>query len=335
MNLNKISRRKFLKNSAIAGAAVSLPSTWMCSTQKSPFNPKGLPTRTLGKTGVKVPMMTIGTGSRFMSAGSDDIRLEILNYGLDHGLFYWDTAAIYKQANSDNYSEEILGKILKHRRKEVFLASKVSDRDPELVKQTIENSLTRLQTDYIDLYQVHSIESVEDARNIGADGGLLEVLHKFKDEGMIRHIGFTGHRSAEGMKYAAQSYDFETMIIAMNHWTQWEGDPEKQAIPTAADNGLGIIAMKVIRPVDTIENLDPEKLIRYALSIENISTAVIGIDSLDVLKKNIEIIKHFEPLPPEEMEQMRMALAPYYQHRNLEWMRPGYVDGFLAYYSGK
>jgi len=330
MKLNKISRRKFLRNSAIAGAAVSLPSTWMCSTERSPFNAKGLPTRMLGKTGVKVPLMTIGTGSRFMSAESDELRLQILDYGLDHGLFYWDTAAIYKQADSDHYSEELLGEILKDRRKEVFLASKVSDRDPELVKQTIENSLTRLQTDYIDLYQVHSIESVEDARNIGVDGGLLDVLHKFKTEGIIHHIGFTGHRSAEGMKYAAESYDFETMIIAMNHWTQWEGDPEKQAIPAAAENGLGIIAMKVIRPMDTIENLDPEKLIRYALSIENISTAVIGIDNLDVLKENIEIIKHFEPLPPDEMAQMRMALTPYYQHKNLDWMKPGYVDGCYA-----
>jgi aryl-alcohol dehydrogenase-like predicted oxidoreductase len=330
MKRNKITRRRFLKNSAIAGAAVSLPSTWMCSSEKSPFNSKGLPTRMLGKTGVKVPLMTIGTGSRFMSAESDDVRMEILTYGLDHGLFYWDTASIYKQQGSDNYSEEILGEILKDRRKEVFLASKVSDRDPELVKQTIENSLARLQTDYIDLYQVHSIESVEDAKNIGATGGLLEVLHKYKSEGVIRHIGFTGHRSAEGMKYAAGSYDFETMIIAMNHWTQWEGDPEKQAIPAAAENGLGIIAMKVIRPMDTIDNLDPEKLIRYALSIENISTAVIGIDNLDVLKANIEIIRNFEPLPADEMTEMRMALTPYYQHKGLDWMKPGYVDGYHA-----
>jgi predicted aldo/keto reductase-like oxidoreductase len=116
----------------------------------------------------------------------------------------------------------------------------------------------------------------------------------------------------------------------MNHWTQWEGNPEKQAIPVAAGKGLGIIAMKVIRPKDTIENLDPEKLIRYALSIENITTAVIGIDSLEVLKANIETIRQFKPLSSDEMEEMRMALAPYYQHRGLEWMKPGYVDGYKA-----
>ena len=330
MKLNKITRRKFLKNTAVAGAAISIPSSWMCNTEKSPFDAKGLPTRVLGKTGIKVPMMTIGTGSRFMAVESDDKRLEILEYGLDHGLFYWDTAAVYKQKDSEKYSEEQLGKILKDRRKEVFLASKVGDRDPELAKRTIENSLIRLQTDYIDLYQVHGIESLEDARAIGEAGGVLEILHKYREEGVIRHIGFTGHRSAEGMKYAAETYDFETMIIAMNHWVQWDANPEKQAIPAAGEKELGIIAMKVIRPMDTIENLDPGQLIRYALSIEHITTAVIGIDSLDVLKENIETIKNFVPLPKEEMKKMTIALTPYYQHRNLEWMQPNYVDGYIA-----
>ena len=132
------------------------------------------------------------------------------------------------------------------------------------------------------------------------------------------------------MKYAAESYDFETMLIAMNHWVQWDQSPEKQAIPAAGENGLGIIAMKVIRPMDTIENLDAGKLIRYALTLEHITTAVIGTDSLEILQKNIEIIKNFEPLPQDEMEQMRVALAPYYQHRNLVWMQPEYVDGQYA-----
>jgi len=329
MKLKKITRRKFLKSTAIAGVTISIPSTWMCTGKVSPFDAKGLPTRILGKTGVKVPLMTIGTGSRFMNNVQDE-RLQILEYALDHGLYYWDTAAIYKKSDSDEFSEQQLGEILKDRRKEVFLATKVSERDPELAKQTIENSLKRLQTDYIDLYQVHSIESVEDAKNIGTNGGVLKILQKFKEEGIIHHIGFTGHRSSEGMKYAAESYDFETMIIAMNHWTQWDTNPEAYAIPVAAKNGLGIIAMKVIRPMDTIENLDPEKLIRYALSLEHISTAVIGIDNLEVLKDNIEIIKNFEPLTGDEMEQMQTALIPYYQNKNLEWMQPGYVDGCYA-----
>ncbi len=327
MKLNKITRRKFLKNTAIAGAAVTLPTSWMCSSGNSPYDAKGLPTRIHGKTGIKVPLMAIGTGSRFMAAGSDEKRLEILEYALDHGLYYWDSAAIYKEQGKEHYSEEVLGEILETRRKEVFLSTKVSDRDPELAKQTIDNSLKRLRTDYIDLYQIHSIESVDDVNILTASGGVLDILHKYREEGIIRYIGFSGHRSPEGMKYAAESFDFDTMLIAMNHWTVWEGNPEAQAIPAAAENGLGIIAMKVIRPMDTIENLEPDKLIRYALSLDGITTAVVGIDSLEVLKENIETIKNFEPLAAEEMEQMRVALTPYYQHKNLPWMQPGYVDG--------
>jgi aryl-alcohol dehydrogenase-like predicted oxidoreductase len=327
MKLNKITRRKFLKNTTIAGAAIALPGSLMCTSVKSQFDAKGLPTRLHGKTGVKVPLMTIGTGSRFMAAESNDKRLEILEYALDHGLYYWDTAAIYKEQGKEFYSEEQLGEILQLRRKEVFLSTKVSDRDPELAKQTIENSLKRLKTDYIDLYQIHSIESVDDVKILTDKGGVLDVLHQYREEGIIHHIGFSGHRSPEGMKYAAESFDFDTMLIAMNHWTVWEGNPETQAIPAAAKNGLGIIAMKVIRPMDTIENLDPVKLIHYALSLEGITTAVVGIDNMDVLQENIETIKNFKPMDKEEMAQMRIALTPYYQHKNLEWMKPGYVDG--------
>ena len=327
MKLNKITRRKYLKNTAIAGAAISVPSSWMCSNFQSPFDPKGLPTRLHGKTGIKVPLMTIGTGSRFMDIGNNDKRLEILEYALDHGLFYWDTAAIYKEKDNDYYSEEQLGEILQTRRKEVFLASKVSDRDPELAKQTIENSLKRLKTDYIDLYQIHSIESVDDVKNLASSGGVLDILHQYREEGIIHNIGFSGHRSPEGMIHAAESYDFDTMLIAMNHWTVWEGNPEAQAIPAASENGLGIIAMKVIRPKDNIENLEADKLIQYALSLKGITTAVIGNDSLDVLQENIETIKNYQPMDEDEMEKMQIALTPYYQHKNLDWMKPGYVDG--------
>ena len=325
--MKRITRRKFLKNTTLAGAAVVFPSGWKCTAERSPFDARGLPTRILGKTGVQVPLLTIGTGSRFIDVKGEDKRLKILEYALDQGLYYWDTAAIYRQKDSDLYSESQLGEVLKTWRKEVFLASKVSDRDPDLAKKSIENSLERLQTDYFDLYQVHSIESLEDAKNVGKKGGILDVLHDYRDQGVIRHIGFSGHRSGEGMKFAAESYDFDTMLIAMNHWVQWDESPEKQAIPAAGKNGLGIIAMKVIRPMDTIENLEADKLLRYALSLEHISTAVVGIDSLEVLKENIHTIKNFKPLGPEEMRQMRTALAPYYRHHNLEWMQPGYVDG--------
>ena len=326
----RISRRKFIRSSIAAGAAAALPIPGGCSFGSSPFDPRGLTVRELGNTGVKVPLLAFGTGSRFMAVEGVEKRLEMLEYALDHGLYYWDTAAIYKETGSDLYSEEVLGTILKSRRSEVFLASKVSDRDPELARRTIEKSLSRLQTDYLDLYQVHSIESAEDARSLGKTGGVLDVLHQYRDEGIIRHIGFSGHRSTEGMRLAAELYDFDTMLIAMNHWVQWDNDPEKQVIPAVAANGLGIIAMKLIRPRDTIEGLDPLKLIRYALSLEHVSAASIGMDSMEVLRSNIELIRDFKPLPDTEMQEMQLALEPFFGNRDLEWMRPGYRDGITA-----
>ncbi|MHC4310460.1 MAG: aldo/keto reductase, partial [Planctomycetota bacterium] len=311
-----ITRRKFIKHTVGATAALSLGTDLVFGSQgKTAFNPKGLPTRRLGKTGIDIPLMIIGTGSRFMSVENADKGLEILEYALDHGLFYWDTAATYK--NDKEYSEERLGKLLKTRRREVFLATKVVERDAEGAKRTIEQSLKRLQTDYIDLYQVHSIRSVEDAEKLGEKGAVLELLKDYQRQGVIKHIGFTGHTSAEGMKRAAEKYDFDTMLIAMNHLRKGAQRFEEQAVPAAGKSGMGVLAMKVIRPRQYIGGLDPKELIRYSL-------AVVGIDSMSVLKTNLEVIKNFRPLPRKRMKELNIALTPFYQHKNLVWMQPDY-----------
>ena len=261
-----------------------------------------------------------------MAIQDEDQALELLEYALDQGLYYWDTAANY--GNSQISSEERIGKLLKNRRKEVFLATKVGQRDGESAKRSIERSMKRLQTDYIDLLQVHAIKSVEDVENLGKKGNVLEVLQKYKEEGAIAHIGFSGHTSAEAMKKAAEMYDFDTMLIAMNHQRQGQTF-EQQAVPAAGSKGMGILAMKVIRPRETIKNLNPKELISYALSLENISAAVIGIDSLAVLKDNIDLIQNFQSLSAAKMEEIRVSLTPFYKHEKLVWMEPGYEDGFV------
>ena len=210
------------------------------------------------------------------------------------------------------------------------MVTKVEEREADKAKESIERSLERLQTDYVDLLHVHSVESVEDAESLGGKSRVLEVLHQYRDEGIARYIGFTGHASAEGMKRAAELYDFDVMMIALNHQVP---DQEKQfeeyAVPFAANKGMGVIAMKVIRPRETIEGLDPQDLIRYALTLKYFSAVNIGTDSMDVLKSNLELIKNFEPLPETKMEEIRMALEPFYHHKNLAWMKPGYVDGII------
>ena len=130
------------------------------------------------------------------------------------------------------------------------------------------------------------------------------------------------------MKRAAELYDFEAMMIALNHnVTEREEKFEEYAVPFASEKGLGVIAMKVIRPRETIEGLDPHDLIRYALSLDHFSVVNIGMDKMEVVTENLEIIRNFNPLPESRMEEIRMALEPFYHHHNLAWMQPGYTDG--------
>ncbi|MBS3770216.1 MAG: aldo/keto reductase [Bacteroidales bacterium] len=321
---NNISRREFLKRTAYAAAAVGLvPQVAWSKDHSVHYDPKGLPTRTFGKTGVKIPMITYGTGSRFMKEDTDK-GLELLEYALSKGLYYWDTAASYK--NVSEYSEERLGRLLKTHRKKVFLATKVQERDAEGAKRTIERSFEKLQTDYIDLYQIHSISGMEDARNLD---GVYQVLKDYQRQGAIRFIGFTGHTSAKAMKYVAENYDLDTMLIALNHM-QENQNFEERAMPAAAAKNLGVLGMKVIRPRESINRLRPTDLIKYALSLDHVTAANIAMDSKEVIDTNIEIIRNFQKLSESRMNELQAQLRPFFNHENVEWMKPGYVDGLMA-----
>jgi len=330
VNNNSIKRRDFIKKCFTATAAISTASYKGLFFEKrgKVYDSKGLPTCILGKTGVRVPLMAIGSGSRFCTIRDPERSVELLNYALDHGFYYWDTAHDYVYENV--VSEERLGLVLKDRRKEVFLASKVQDRTYDGAMRHLEESLKRLQTDRLDLYQIHNIQSIEDVEKIGAKDGVLKTLYKLKDEKVTRFIGYSGHLSSEAMMAMANRYDFDTMLIALNHYQERKGDFEKEAIPAASRKKMGILAMKVIRPRETVKSVTPEELIRYALSLKHVNVAVIGTDSLEVLKKNIELVKNFKRMNPKEMERIRVHLKPFFEGKRLAWMQPGYTDGLPA-----
>ena len=327
MRKYSINRRDFLKTCLTATAAVC---TFSCkgifsSKKANPFDPKGLPTRVLGKTGVQVPPIITGCGSRFCTVIDPEQSTEILTYAVDNGFYYWDTAHDYVYNNV--VSEERLGLVLKDRRDEVFLSTKIGERTYDGGMRQLEESLKRLQTDHLDILQIHLISSLEDVEAICAETGVLEVLKKAKDEKIARFIGFTGHLNAQAMTELLNRHDFDTMLIALNHYTENKEDFENLAIPAAAEKKMGVLVMKVIRPRETVEGVTPEELIRYALSLENVSAAAIGIDGLGVLKKNIDIVKNFRKMNPAEMQNMTATLRPFFRGQNLFWMNPNYTDG--------
>ena len=328
MKKTKMPRRDFLKTIAATAVAAGAGSAGASPPPGTAPDAKGLPTAVLGTTGAVVPRIGIGLGSRFCAVESLDRALEILNAALDHGFYYWDTA--YNYANKDIVSEERLGMVLKDRRREVFLATKFEARDYDGVMRQLEGSLKRLRTDRLDLYQAHALESVEDLDRIAAKGGALDALRKIRDQKIARFIGFSGHLDAAAMAGAARRGDFDTMLIALNHYQERKGDFEGGAIPAAADRGMGVMIIKSIRPRETIEGLAAGDLIRYALSLPLVDAAVVGTDSVEVVRKNAALLKDFRPLGPEDMKRLAVELEPFYAGSRLPWLRPGYRDGERA-----
>lgn len=329
--INKpIHRRDFLKKCMVGTAAIGAISAadLFSGRPESPYDAKGLPTVIYGKTGARVPRLAVGCGSRFCAVRDPEKSQELLNYALNNGFYYWDTAHDY--VYNDVASEERLGLVLKHRRKEVFLATKVGERTYDGALRHIEESLKRLNTDHLEILQIHSVLSLEDVDRIGAKDGVYRALQKMKEEKVTKFIGFSGHSNAEAMAAMAGRFEFDTMLIALNHYAERKGDMENLAIPRAASKNLGIIVMKLIRPREDVTSLNAEDLIRYALSLEQPHVAVIGTDNREVVKKNRELLMNFSPMSPEEMERMRKGLAPYFASNRVPWMQPGYTDGCRA-----
>jgi len=345
MNGNNYSRRRFIKGTIGTGLLVAgsglLPAAniFRMSSESEPvYDAKGLPTVILGKTGVRVPRLVLGLGSRFCHLDRDEDAYKLLHHALDNGLYYWDTARAYdntlglppgKTKSSRLVISEVrIGSVVNARRKEIFLSTKVTSRDPNQAMRDIEDSLKRLQTDHLEQLMIHDVKSMEDVNIISQKGNLIDILHKLKEQGLTRFIGFSGHANAQAMTTMANRGDFDSMLIAANHWNPDDPQPRQgMAIPAAKAKNMGVILMKVVRPRETIVGLDPNELVKYALSLKGPDVIVIGMDSIAVLESNLHILRTFKPMDQDRMKELSEQLTPFYNHENLPWMKPGYCDG--------
>src|SRR5262249_49023206 len=171
-----------------------------------------LPTRTLGKTGVNVSILAFGGGSRFLMYKDEDKALEALNRAFDLGITYMDTAYGY----GDGKSEERVGKVMKTRRKGIFLATKINARKGDEAQRILERSMKRLQTDQVDLIHVHSLTDENDLASVEAPDGVLKVLLKLRDQKVTRFIGITSHTDPVVLKTALERHDFDCTQMALN-----------------------------------------------------------------------------------------------------------------------
>jgi uncharacterized protein len=333
----KYSRRKFINRTlsagiAIAGARVAFSQKEVTDNSGkrvgNQYDAKGLPTSVLGKTGVIIPRIAIGLGSRFCNIPTLDEALEILRFALDNGLYYWDTAHDYVNAANGTISEERLGHIIKQRRNEIFLSTKISARDPEKFKLQLEESLNRLQTDHVDMLKIHSVESAEDVKNICKTGGVLDLLSNMKEKGITRFIGFSGHGNADALKSMIDTGRFDSMLFAMNHYGDNKENRQGTLIPSAKSKGMGVMLMKTVRPKETIQGIEIRELVRFALSLDGPDGIAVGMDSRKVVESNLNLLRNFKPMDTSERLKYASILSPYFRHENLEWMSSGYHDGY-------
>ncbi|MDQ2949240.1 MAG: aldo/keto reductase [Acidobacteriota bacterium] len=271
----------------------------------------------------------------------EDKAVEAVNRALDLGITYLDTAFAYGQG----LSETRVGKVMATRRKEVFLATKMQERNGEKVQTIIEASLKRMQTDQLDLIHIHELKSEEDLARIEAKDGILHTLLKLRDQKVTRFIGITCHYDPTVLKTALERHDFDCVQMALNgalvgmkSGKNAEGksamiiNPEMKtsfetvALPAATKKNMGIIAMKVMAADGLAGQATAEKLLYYALSLP-VSTASVGMPTLDFIEQNTRMARSFKPLTHVEMMHMsetlssknKMALDNYFLHHHDEF----------------
>src|SRR5262245_40610714 len=301
MKKKKLSRREFVERTTytVASAAI-LPSTLEAKTT--------LPQRELGRTGVKVPIIAFGCGSRYLMYEDEQEALRVLNHVIDSGITYLDTAIDYGKG----LSETRVGKVMKTRRKEVFLATKIppSARTRDEALREVEQSLKRLQTDHVDLLHIHSLGNEDDLARIEAKDGVIRALYERREQRLGRCIGRTSHTDGAVMAKAIEHNDLDCVQMAMNPSRALNF--EELALPAAKKKNLGIILMKVTAQEKLVGEgagkARIESLIRYALTLP-VSTAVVGMPKVQFIDQNIAVIKSFKPLNAGEMDQLRSQVA--------------------------
>lgn len=309
-----ISRRDFIGAAALGGVAAS-------AGLGADEGKTGLPQRPLGRTGARVSILAFGSGSRFLLY-DEEKGIAALNHALDLGINYVDTAYSY----GNGVSEQRVGRVMKTRRKEVFLATKVPDRDADKARRTIEGSLERLQTDHVDLLHIHSLGDESDLAAIESPQGVLRLLYKLRDEKVTRAIGITSHTDPAVLAKALDRHDFDCTQMALNAAragmasVAGEFGPkplgrmsfESVALPVARRKLMGVIAMKVFGQGKLVGPAAPEMLLRYSMSLP-VATAVAGMPKPEQIGANAEIARSFKPLSATEMENLSDWIAAGYK----------------------
>ncbi len=269
--------------------------------------------RPFGKIGVKFPILSFGAQRVVDGHGcSESQAVQILNNALDRGIRYFDTAWVY----SAGQSEERVGKVARNRRKEMWIATKTIARTAKDSRLQLEESLRRLQTEYVDEWRLHNIWSMQELDKVTGPGGSLEAAIRARDEGLIRYISISGHTNPSVQIEALNRFPFDSVLCAVSVLDHFILSFAEEFLPIANDRGVAIIGMKVMGLGVLASFYD--KALRYTLGLP-ISTAIVGMETMEQLGKNLSVAENFKPLTDEERLDFFREILPLVTPRKVMW----------------
>jgi len=322
-----LDRRGFLTvgAAAVGGAAVTglargavpppLPS--------NPATPRAMPMRNLGRTGYSVGLFSLGGQAAVEKPANEETAVAIVEKALDLGVNYIDTAARY--GGDARWSQKYIGQVMKRRRSETFLASKTHDRTRDGSLRLLEESLTLLNTDHLDLWQLHNITKTQDLDQIFAPTGAIKAMEEAREQGLVRFLGITGHADPDVLIDGIQRFPFDTILLALNAADRHHLSFIDKLLPLAVEKEMGIIGMKIPArgrlltswaPPATGDlaatvpgTLDMQQALRYVLTLP-VSTVIIGCDSPAQVEENGRLARSFNPLSPAQLATLEERARP-------------------------
>lgn len=315
-------RRTFISASTLAG--LSLPAAPAARAAGAE-----IPRRVFGKTGEKLTI--IGqAGGRFPLCSFEDAKA-VTRRAYELGINYFDCARIYW----DGKSEEVYGAVLPPFRKHIFLTTKSPQRTRAGAAADLDKSLRALKTDYVDLWQIHQVSTMEEVRQIFAPGGAIEAFEAARKAGKCRFMGFTGHHDPEVHLAMLKNYQhYDTILMPLN-----PADPaylsfEKMVLPVAVERGMGIQAMKSTANAGLLANLHLKDCLTYVLSLP-VHCLALGCTTIGQIEDDVRIAQQFRPMAEAQMAEIRKRAAGLAGPRLENWKRdldqkasgPRYWDG--------
>ena len=336
-------RRNFLKTGGALAAGLLTAGTRATTSPAPnalppfPANPRtveAMPTRNLGQTGYKVGIFSLGGQAALEKANNFDVAVPLLERALDLGVNYIDTSSIY--GGPGRWSEQYVGRVMKTRRQDAFLATKTKERTRDGSLRMIEKSLALLNTDHIDLWQLHDIGLPQDVQAVFAPDGAMKALLEMQQQKVVRFLGVTGHYRPEALIDTVNRHPFDTILLALNAADSHIHSFSDQLLPLVVEKQMGIIGMKVPARGRLLSSWTPPSLeqqqhswegsaiatrsgvmnmreaMRFTLSLP-VSTVIIGCDNLSQLEENVAIARNFTPLSPTQMTALNELAAPVAQ----------------------